>query len=173
MRPSRAGAFRALGHGGLTTGYATTFTLVPDAEAAVVVLTNATPGGIWLGREVTRTIMRETIGVDDAPPAPVPSLAVDAREYTGRYDNPFAVQGVRLGPKASELVLEHHARDPEPGHWAPPPPGPIRLGFYTSDCVVALAPPAQAGLRGDFGRDAAGRVAWLRWGGRLAPRLGD
>ena len=38
-------------------------------DAAVVVLTNATPGGTWLGREVTRAILRETIGVDDAPPA--------------------------------------------------------------------------------------------------------
>ena len=167
------GGRRFVGHGGLTTGYATAFTLVPDAGAAVVVLTNATPGGIWLGREVTRTILRETIGVDDAPPVPAPSLGVDPREYTGRYDNPFAVQSVRLGTKASELVLEHHAREPEPGRWAPPPPAPIRLGFYASDRVVALAPPGQAGLRGDFGRDAAGRVAWLRWGGRLAPRLGD
>ena len=167
------GGRRFVGHGGLTTGYATAFTLVPDAGAAVVVLTNATPGGIWLGREVTRTILRETIGVDDAPPVPAPSLGVNPREYTGRYDNPFAVQGIRVGTKASELVLEHHAREPEPGRWAPPPPGPIRLGFYAGDRVVALAPRGQAGLRGDFGRDAAGRVSWLRWGGRLAPRLGD
>ncbi len=167
------GGRRLVGHGGLTTGYATAFTLVPDARAAVVVLTNATPGGTWLGREVTRTILRETLGVDDAPPAPAPGLAGDARAYTGRYDNPFAVQRIRVGAKTGELVLEHHAREPEPGRWAPPPPGPIHLGFYAKDRVVALAPPVQAGLRGEFGRDAAGRVAWLRWGGRLAPRIGD
>ena len=162
-----------VGHGGLTTGYATTFTVVPDAGAAVVILANATPGGVWLGREITRTILRETIGVDDAPPAPAPGLAGEARAYTGRYDNPFAVQRIRVGAKIGELVLEHHAREPEPGRWAPPPPGPIQLGFYAPDRVVALGPPLLAGLRGDFGRDAEGRVAWLRWGGRLAPRLGD
>jgi CubicO group peptidase (beta-lactamase class C family) len=168
-----AGGRRLVGHGGLTTGYATAFTLVPDAGAAVVVLANATPGGIWLGREVTRAILREAIGLDDAPPAPDPALAVDGQAYVGRYDNPFAIQGIGLGRRAGELVLEHRAREAKPGRWAPPPPGPIRLGFYATDRVVALAPRLQAGLRGDFGRDAAGRVAWLRWGGRLAPRLGD
>jgi hypothetical protein len=168
-----AGGRRLVGHGGLTTGYATAFTLVPDAGAAVVVLANATPGGIWLGREVTRAILREAMGLDDAPPAPDPALAVDGQAYVGRYDNPFAIQGIGLGRRAGELVLEHRAREAKPGRWAPPPPGPIRLGFYATDRVVALAPRLQAGLRGDFGRDAAGRVAWLRWGGRLAPRLGD
>jgi CubicO group peptidase (beta-lactamase class C family) len=167
------GGRRLVSHGGLTSGYATAFTLVPEAGAAVVVLTNGTPGGTWLGREVTRAVLREAIGVDDAPPRPVPSVAGDARGYVGRYDNPFAIQVVSEGARSGELVLEHHAREPEPGRWAPPPPGPIRLGFYARDKVVALAPPLQAGLRGDFGRDARGRAAWLRWGGRLAPCVGD
>jgi CubicO group peptidase (beta-lactamase class C family) len=163
---------RLVSHGGLTSGYATAFTLVPEARAAVVVLTNGTPGGTWLGREVTRTVLREAMGVDDTPPRPVPSLAGQLRDYVGRYDNPFAVQVVGASARPGELVLEHHAREPEPGRWTPPPPGRIRLGFYGRDRVVALAPPLQAGLRGDFGRDAAGGVAWLRWGGRLAPRVG-
>jgi hypothetical protein len=167
------GGTTLVSHGGLTTGYATAFTLVPAASAAVVVLTNATPGGTWLGREITRTVLREAIGVDDTPPAADAGVAGDAHAYAGRYDNPFAVQVVRRGVKRGELVLEHHARPPEPGRWAPPPPGPIRLGFYAADRVVALAPTLQAGLRGEFGRDAGGRVAWLCWGGRLAPRLGD
>jgi hypothetical protein len=51
--------------------------------------------------------------------------------------------------------------------------GPIRLGFHAPDRVVALEPPEHAGLVGEFGRDVGGRVAWLRWGGRMAPRLTD
>jgi hypothetical protein len=165
------GGRRLVGHGGLTTGYGTAFTLVPDAEAAVVVLTNATPGGTWLARDVTREILRETIGLDDAPPSPVPGLGGAAGDYAGRYDNPFAIQEIAASPTAGELILRFHAHPPEPGRWAPPPPGPIRLAFYTPDRVVALEPPDQAGLRGEFGRDPKGRVAWLRWGGRVAPRL--
>ena len=131
------------------------------------------PEGSGSGATITRTVLRETIGADDAPPAAVPSLAGDPRAYAGQYDNPFAAQRVRPGTKTGELVLEHHARAPEPGRWAPPAPPPIRLGFYGPDRVVALAPHLLAGLRGDFGRDARGDVAWLRWGGRLAPRIGD
>jgi CubicO group peptidase (beta-lactamase class C family) len=164
---------RLVGHGGLTTGYATAFTLVPDAGVGIVVLTNATPGGTWLGREVTRALVRETAGLDDAPPSPVAGLGGDGRAYAGRYDNPFAVQEIVLGATAGELVLRHHAREREPGRWAPPPPGPIRLGFHAADRVVALEPSEQAGLLGEFGRDVGGRVAWLRWGGRMAPRLAD
>ena len=98
------GGRRVVGHGGLTTGYATTFTLVPDAGAAVVVLTNATPGGTWLGREATRAVLRETIGLDDSPPAPSPRFAGDVRAYSGRYDNPFAVQRVSVSTRPGELV---------------------------------------------------------------------
>jgi CubicO group peptidase (beta-lactamase class C family) len=162
---------RFVAHGGLTTGYATAFTLVPGAGLAVVVLTNATPGGTWLARDVTRAIVRETIGVDDVPPAPVPGLGGDGRDYAGRYDNPFALQEITAGAARGELVLQHRAREPEPGRWAPPPPGPIRLAFHAPDRVVALGPPEMAGLAGEFGRDVDGRVAWLRWGGRLAPRV--
>ena len=165
------GRRRLVGHGGLTTGYGTAFTLVPDANTAVVVLTNATPGGTWLARDVTREILRETIGLDDAPPAPVLGLGGDGEEYAGRYDNPFAVQEIVPAAPARELVLRHHPHPPEPGRWAPPPPGPIRLAFYAPDRVVALEPPDQASLRGKFGRDVGGRVVWFRWGGRVAPRL--
>jgi CubicO group peptidase (beta-lactamase class C family) len=47
------------------------------------------------------------------------------------------------------------------------------VGDWFLDRVVALEPPEQAGLLGEFGRDVGGRVAWLRWGGRMAPRLAD
>jgi hypothetical protein len=165
------GGRRLVGHGGLTSGYGTAFTLAPDAQAAVVVLTNATPGGTWLARSLTRTILRETVGVDDVPPRPTAGLAGDTTAYVGHFDNPFAVQEVRRSTKPGEIVLRHEARAPRAGRWAPPPPPAIRLGFHAPDRVVALAPPMLAGLCGEFGRDAAGRVAWLRWGGRLAPRL--
>jgi CubicO group peptidase (beta-lactamase class C family) len=161
---------RLVAHGGLTAGYAAALTLVPDAGAAVVVLTNGAPGGARLAREVTRAVLREIAGLDDAPPAPV-HVAGDGAGCAGRYDNPFAIQEIGAGARPGELRLEHHLRAPRPGTWAPPPPGPIRLAFYAPDRVVALEPPDQAGLRAEFGRDAAGGVAWFRWGGRLAPRL--
>jgi hypothetical protein len=124
-----------------------------------------------------------TVVPDAMARASVPGVAVGVRvgteEVLAGYgvasveDNPFAVQEIVPGTTAGELVLRHHAREREPGRWAPPPPRPIRLGFHAPDRVVALEPPDQVGLLGEFGRDGGGRVTWLRWGGRMAPRLAE
>lgn len=161
---------RLVGHGGLTTGYATTFLMVPERAFAVVVLTNATPGGTRLCSEVARAALRAGLGIDDAPPAPTPDAGGDPSPFVGRYDNPFSVQEVRTGEAPGELVLEHHARPRAPGTWYPPPPGPTRLAFYAPDRLVVLAPTVLEGQRCEFGRDSAGRIAWFRWGGRVGPR---
>ena len=163
-----------VGHGGLTTGYATVFTLVPEARAAVVVLTNATPGGTWLGREITRTCPAR--GHRRRRRAAGDGSGLGRRR--ARVRRPLR-QPVRR-PDVSVLARSRASWcwSTTPAHRSPadglrPPPGPIRLAFYAKDRVVALAPSLLAGLRGEFGRDSGGRVAWLRWGGRLAPRLGD
>ena len=78
------------------------------------------------------------------------------------------------GRERGELVLEHHARGAgaRPVGSAGPLPL-IRLAFYARDRVIALAPPRSGrparGLRAGWFRPRS----WLRWGGRLAPRLGD
>jgi CubicO group peptidase (beta-lactamase class C family) len=54
---------------------------------------------------------------------------------------------------------------------APPSP-PVRLAFRAKDAVVALDPPAK-GNRGEFIRDTAGNIAWVRWGGRIHGRVGE
>jgi hypothetical protein len=45
-------------------------------------------------------------------------------------------------------------------------PAPTRLAFYAEDKFVALDEPLK-GSRGEFLRDAAGSIAWLRVGGRV------
>lgn len=164
---------RLVGHGGLTTGYATTLLLVPERAFAVVVLTNGTPGGTRLCQEVARAVLHAGLGIDDAPPSPAPGAAGDRSPFVGRYDNPFAWQEIRAGDSPDELVLEHRARPRGPGTWYPPPPGPVRLAFYATDRLVVREPAELEGQRCEFGRDPAGGIAWFRWGGRIGPRLPD
>ena len=45
------------------------------------------------------------------------------------------------------------------------------VAFLDAESLIATEGPL-AGFRGEFVRDAAGRVAWLRWLGRLLPRVG-
>ena len=47
-----------------------------------------------------------------------------------------------------------------------PPPPPATLAFYDTDRVFVEAGPL-TGTRADFVRDADGRIAWFRSGGRL------
>jgi hypothetical protein len=50
-------------------------------------------------------------------------------------------------------------------------PKPVNLGFVSRDRVVVMGGPT-AGMRGEFLRATpGGPVEWLRWGGRVHPRI--
>jgi hypothetical protein len=56
-----------------------------------------------------------------------------------------------------------------------PPANPPRytLGLCGPDSVVCTDPPGAGGLRGTFGRDREGNIAWVRFGLRIYNRLPD
>jgi CubicO group peptidase (beta-lactamase class C family) len=76
-----------VGHDGGTIGQAAFLRVVPDANAAVALLTNGgDPYGLF--RDLCGELLAETAGVQ-LPPPPVPAEsppAVDAASYVGRYD---------------------------------------------------------------------------------------
>jgi hypothetical protein len=75
---------------------------------------------------------------------------------------------VRDGELVAQMIPKggFPKRDTPPG----PPPPPTRVGVCADDRVVALDPPYK-GARGEFLRDGAGAITWLRFGGRIARRL--
>ncbi len=46
------------------------------------------------------------------------------------------------------------------------------VAFLDAASMIVVDGPL-AGFRGEFIRDAEGRVAWLRWLGRILPRVGE
>ena len=144
--------------------------------SAVVVLTNATPGGTWLGRERSRgrSCARRS-ALDDAPPAPAPGLGRRRATRTPAATttrSPSSAIRVGAKPRASWC-------------WSTTPASPSPAGglHRRRDRSVWGSTPRTAWSRssrrsrpvcaGSSGATPEGRVAWLRWGGRLAPRLGD
>ncbi|MBK9180474.1 MAG: beta-lactamase family protein [Acidimicrobiales bacterium] len=156
-------------HGGLTVGYSSRVVLVPERHLALAVLTNAVTG-FPVVQAVVRAVLEGALGLDDAPPAPDPSARpADVDELLGWYAGPFWDHEVRRpdGHDDADLVLVTHGRPAVPDVWAPPPLPPVPARFFAPDRVVGESLGEQAWFR----RDAAGRVAGLHVGGRLAPRL--
>jgi hypothetical protein len=51
-----------------------------------------------------------------------------------------------------------------------PPSPPVHLAFYAPDRIICLDEPFLE-ARGEFIRDASGKVAWLRFGSRMHRKL--
>jgi CubicO group peptidase (beta-lactamase class C family) len=163
------GGVRFSGHGGQTAGYLSKIAIHRERRFGLAILTNAVRDG-GLRRDLERFVLGECLGVEPVDPVPLADPGGLA-PFEGCYDHPFALQHVRPGEGDGELVLESEARPHDPRRWQPPPPPPLRYRFYARDRLVAVAPAEAAGARAEFGRDAQGKVAWLRQGGRIAPRL--
>jgi hypothetical protein len=161
---------RFSGHGGQTAGYLSEIVIQRERGFALVVLTNAVADG-GLRRDLRRFVLSECLALQDADPEPLAEPPGDLAGFEGSYDHPFAIQRLRRGEAEGELVLESEARPFDPRRWQPPPPPPARYRFFARDRLVALGPKSIEGSRAEFGRDPAGRIAWLRQGGRIAPRI--
>jgi hypothetical protein len=159
---SRPGGERVVAHLGSSDGLESSLVLVPERGFAVAVLTNA-QAGMALGLEVTIWALERFIGLIAPRLAPVPTPPARLAEYDGDYD--FGGGAViRIEEREDALHLAQHV----PGQAAPGIESPIR--FVGADRVASES--MGLTLLSDFVRDDAGKVAWIRFAGRLAPRVG-
>ena len=163
----RVGGDWVYGHGGYAPGQMSAFRFLPERGLALIVLTNSDHGSRAHG-EVVSAAYRIYLGAEPARPATVQVPAEKLREYAGLYR--AALDDVELTVQDGEL----HLRTTEL-RWLTPSlpkresPPPTRLAFHADDRVVALDPP-HAGTQAEFLRAPDGRIAWLRWGGRIHGR---
>jgi CubicO group peptidase (beta-lactamase class C family) len=153
-------------HDGGTNGQMARLLLAPEAGFALAVLTNHSPAGNDVMRDVTRVALREYLGVEERDPRPMDVSAAELAEYVGVYSNPATEIELRAGE--SRLVGQTTSKTGFPTKDTPPlpPPPPATLAFYNADKVFVEAGPL-TGTRGDFVRADDGRIAWFRSGGRL------
>jgi CubicO group peptidase (beta-lactamase class C family) len=156
-------------HGGATHGQQAELLFIPEKDFALAALTNSDEGGA-----ITEHVLRWALEIyfDTALPTPVASPRTDAelQEYAGHYDLPLSA--FTLQAQDGYLVHQEIPRGGFPTPQTPPGPAaaPVRLGFYEADRVVTLDEPGQGSLS-EFLRDASGRLAFLRLGGRVHPKL--
>lgn len=167
MQDDAGGGHRLVKHGGSIAGMLSSFEMIPALRFAVSVLTNADAG-----RESRQTIADRCqthflgFGKPELPPE---MPGVDVAEYAGTYHATLEHLDVRadanrlrvVGTPPPKFVVDRELR--------PIPRPPAVLSFVGRDRTAVLTG-ERRGERVEFLRDAAGRIEWLRWDGRIARR---
>jgi len=171
---NRHGSTNLVEHGGNVSNlHLSSFTLVPEADIAVTTLSNSV-GGKELGAKVLEHVL-SAAGLDPSPPrTPLPLPTAVREEYVGRYDAGQWWLTVEAADDGS-LLMSQKLHD-----FDPPLPDEVRATFEGPPVALALVDedvvaPADDLTRpsGDFLRDSAGRVQFLRYGLRVCRRVSD
>lgn len=169
LRPTAQGV-RIVQHGGDTNAEHSGFLFVPEQEFAMTVLTNCSSGRKLLSELfVDDWAIRLFTGLTNLP-APERTLsAAELAPYEGRYTSQVFDSAGQLVDKPPLTM-----RAAGGGLRVSDPQGQINfLTFYTSPygpdyVLVKDARGEPTGARANFVRDQAGRIAWMRLGGRLS-----
>ncbi len=156
---------RVLRHTGGTNGQTAVMQLVPGRQFALVALTNSDRGD-ELHRALARLAFERFLGWAEPEPQPVAASPAQLGEYLGRYTAQMADRLLYFDNDQLMLQVVPKGGFPTPDAPASEPPPPVRAALCGPDCLLVLDEPMQA-VRGEFLRDAAGRVQWLRISGRL------
>ena len=154
-------------HGGGINRQVSFVSLVPSRGFGLVVLTNANRGGYITDRTMKQAL-QEYLGIVQPEVEPRDLSVADLAPYVERYDTALANCELRPRGGGLSLYVEFKRGFPSAGSPIPPEPPPTSLAFHASDRVVDLEPPFHE--RGDFLRDAAGRITHFRFGGRAIKR---
>ena len=158
-------------HGGGTNGQLSHFCIAPEPGFALAILTNHSPAGNAVIREVSRLAFRLYLDVEERDPEAIDLEPERLLEYAGLYTNPFADADLRI--ENGRLVEHTIGKVGFPTKDSPPPVvPPAPLAFYDEDRIF-VPDGVFEGERADFVRDGDGKIAWYRSGGRLFAAAGD
>jgi hypothetical protein len=149
-------------HGGTTVGQLSAFTMVPSADLAVTSMTNSTSGRV-INRAVVSWALDHYAGIRRQPPEPLSVPPDDLADFEGSYIDGFKNTAIDLEPSGKRLKTKITSLADDDSLPT------FRMALFDNDKAVQL----DGGLKGyrvEFLRDGRGRVAWMRYGGRLYRR---
>jgi CubicO group peptidase (beta-lactamase class C family) len=162
---------RAIRHGGGTVGQVSRFTLVPDHDFAILLVTNAGSGG-QLNLKTTDWALEHYLGVKTPEPTLLNVLRERLGEYEGSYKATLTEADVRVDEGALAISRRFLGGFPTRDIPAPEmdPPPPVHYGFYDEDHIVGLEAPFEGDIA-QFIQDKDGGITWMRLGTRIHRKI--
>ena len=176
---SEIGGEWLVGHDGSTNGQEACLSFLPEQDWALVLMTNASPGGLALNRIARRRVLAACAGIVEEDPQPVSGAPETLGGYAGEYRARGMCCQIAVDQGGGLRFTLHN--DPEllammfeNGEVPPSQPASLQAGLVAghADRYVFADGPAQ-GLTGYFIRDGEARVRALHLFGRRLPRLGE
>jgi CubicO group peptidase (beta-lactamase class C family) len=158
-------------HDGSTNGQQAALWFTPQKGLAFTALTNQEQGYLLLA-ELTRWVRREYLGVVEEEPVPI--FLPDDRllEYAASYRS-IVGDVLEMRPSGGGLLMTHTpSYHPELGEVPPDAIPPLHSAYVGDDRFVFTDQPFK-GWKFDFVRDDGGKIAWLRFSGRVFARQQD
>ena len=159
------GGTKIVSHGGTTIGQLSSFAMVPSRKLAITTMSNSTSGRS-LNRAIVAHVLERYGDVHRIPPVIPPANRDELARYQGRYVDAFKQLEISLRPAGARLKGTLTALAPGEDGSLPT----IRLALTGPDRAVHDRD-IYAGLRAEFLRSEAGRLTFLRLGGRLYRRV--
>jgi CubicO group peptidase (beta-lactamase class C family) len=160
---------RLISHGGGTKGQVTFLGISPAQRFALIVLTNGEDGDT-----VTSSAWSEALklflGLEMPEAQPIQAPPEKLLDFVGKYDSLAEILELKLEECALVLYTYNKGGFPTPS--TPPMPNPpaVKAALCGEDKLVVLDEPMK-GNRGEFLRDQAGKIEWLRLGGRVHRKI--
>ena len=156
---------RLVHHGGGTNGQVAHLSFAPDSQTVLAVLTNSQRGGEVVQAALDRVV--EALG--GRKPERI-SVILDPAEYLGTYRSPLLDAELATTDGGLQLIITSRGGFPTEDSPPMPSPPPVAVEFYERDRLF-VPEGLGAGTEAEFLRGPDGRIAWLRFGGRVMQPL--
>ena len=161
------GGKRVIWHTGGTNGQNAVLSLAPDLGFALGMMTNGSGGG-RLHDRFNKAALREFCGIAIPEPAPIASTVDELAPYVGVYRG--IMREIELWLDGGELLAEIREIGDFPTDRELSAPEPATVARCGEDQILVVAGEHE-GMRGDFIRDDAGEIQYLRFGSRINRRV--
>ena len=156
---------RLVHHGGGTNGQVAHLSLAPDSQTVLAVLTNAQRGG-----EVVQAALDRVVDALGGRKPERISVILEPAEYLGTYRSPLLDAELATTDGGLQLTITSRGGFPTEDSPPMPSPPPVTVEFFERDRLFIPDGPG-AGTEAEFLRGPDGRIAWLRFGGRVMQPL--